>query len=378
MSKIKQLLLLSFMILPVFLLSGCWDVEGLENRELYTAIAIDGAEDAALEDRLRVTVQIPLIKNILPPAAGAGESQGPKFYTISVNAKSVGEALNMINDQVSGVLDNGHVKLVLLQEDYARGGVAQELDFVTRIPQLPKHANLLITRQTGEYILNQTSPKDLLPSLDIYQQLQLKNSGRSLAVAAWEFVKKLDEPGQDPYIPVLEYNEDNKTFELNGLAAFRHDKLAGILDTNQTRVISMLDHRRNDSGLEIPLPGGREAVFRVVKASSRIIPQNRQGSNFLITLKVHASISEFNFARPKLTKKEMERLQEQAARFVKEECQQVLSSIQALHADVLLLGLSCHAKYGKDFSYVDWREKYGRADIDLEVDFTIDRGEAYF
>ncbi|HBL50996.1 MAG TPA: hypothetical protein DDZ65_12210, partial [Firmicutes bacterium] len=103
-----------------------------------------------------------------------------------------------------------------------------------------------------------------------------------------------------------------------------------------------------------------EAVFRVVKASSRIIPQNRQGSNFLITLKVHASISEFNFARPKLTKKEMERLQEQAARFVKEECQQVLSSIQALHADVLLLGLSCHAKYGKDFSYVDWREKYGR------------------
>ncbi|HAH96881.1 MAG TPA: hypothetical protein DCL69_08285, partial [Firmicutes bacterium] len=61
MSKIKQLLLLSFMILPVFLLSGCWDVEGLENRELYTAIAIDGAEDAALEDRLRVTVQIPLI-----------------------------------------------------------------------------------------------------------------------------------------------------------------------------------------------------------------------------------------------------------------------------------------------------------------------------
>jgi len=399
--KIKNLLVPLLLLLPAILLSGCWDVEGLNTRELYTAIAIDGITDGsegaegtesaegtapgsaatgdtASKERLRVTVQFPLPQNILPPAAGSGSSQGPKFYTVSVNAKSVGEALNAINDQVIGILDNSHVKLVLLHEDIARGGVAQELDFVTRVPKLPKHASLLITRQTGEYILNQPSPKELLPSLDIYQQLQLKNSGNSLAVPVWEFVKKLDEPGQDPYLPILGYNEHNKTFELNGLAVFQHDKLAGVLDTNQTRIISMLDHRRNDSGLEIPLSGGKKVVFRVVKSGKRIIPQDQQGSKFLIKISVHGLISELSFAEPKMTKAEMEQLQEQAASFVKKECQRTLRRIQALRADILLFGLSCRAKYGKDFSFAGWQERYSQANIDVEVDFHIDRAGAYF
>lgn len=381
LQSLKGLLLGALLLLFALLLSGCWDVEELNVRELCTAIAIDGipddAEDAG-DNRIRVTLQFPLPQHILPPTAGVATSHRTTFYTVSVNAKSVGEAINRINDQITGVLDTSHVKLILLQEDYARGGILQELDFVTRVPKLPRQASIIVTRQSGEFILSQASPKDLLPSLDIFQQLQLKSSGGSLDVPLWKFVKILDEPGQDPFLPVMEYNEGNKTFALNGIAVFQHDRLVGLLDTNQTRIISMLDHGRNDSGFEIPLPGNKRATFRKFRCSKRIIPQNPQGSKFLIKVKVHCVLSELDFSQPNMTKAEMEQLHKQAARFIKEECQRTLRSIQKMEADILMFGLSCYAKYGKDFSFGDWPKRFSQADIAVEVDLQIDRSGTYF
>jgi spore germination protein KC len=256
-------LALAGVLLISSLLTGCNG--GYETDEV--AWVINMGIDKAADGDLLVSYRI--AKPSMAPGAEVGGEANKASEIITVKAPTLAEARNLINTSLSRSVSLHHVTSIVISEDLARSGIDTVLVSLTRFREFRGTIFLLVTCGRVRDIMTENKPflESLVArwvenSIHSYSEssyylpfnlhefyLRLKSqSGAPLAVAfvinplTGEDRSSGKVPGSrdKAYLPGDEPRQGGNPTQFIGTAVFKEDRLAGYLDTAETRVLGML------------------------------------------------------------------------------------------------------------------------------------------
>ena len=356
----KRALLL---VLPLFLLAGCWDFEEVDRRAFATTVGID--RPAA--GRVVLSVQIPIFKT------GGGEKRGETtgFYVLTRAARTVHAAFAALQTETARDLVIQQNKTVILGEAAARGGVKPLLDYLRRNPKAPPQSLVFIASgKSAAEVLSFCLPKDILPADELILAAQaVPKADRVYFIPLWQFIQKLVHQSKDPYAPLIGVDRREKSFVLAGTAVFAGDRLAGKLDEEETQAFGLLANLMRAGTVTFTTSGGAVSL-RNVKGKTRIAVREEKGRPaFIIKTTVYATLSENTAGRTGLTPADYRRLEGEAARALRPRLAAVVKKLQNWEADVIDCGETLRAYHPRLWARVksSWRAVYRQAPVTVEV-----------
>ena len=362
-ARIKFGLLLAFIS---FFNAGCWDVLDIEKRDLITGMALDLTSDG----QVQLTAQIPIPKLMLPNVTPAKPEEN--FYTISVQGASTFEAFALFQTKTPGHIDIIKTNTILFSEEIAKKGISPYLDTIARMPKFPTKANLMITKGHPGLLLKQKVAVTTLPSFYLMYFFESpQKSGMVYPMKLWRFLYKLDSPAIDPYLPVLDYNSEEKVFLPAGLAALSGDTLAAYLSPEESKIFGLLSEESGEVTLSTQWRKGR--VISIRHVNNRLNYQWLPPRMLRIKMKATGYLLEETGATLPLTPSDLSEMEKALAKKVKSQAEELIKRLQTVNSDPIGLGRVVRAKERQKWSESYWRKLYPSLQIRVDVDFTITR-----
>jgi spore germination protein KC len=369
-------LLICLLLLPA--LSGCWDLLEVDKRTFVTTIGIDTNP----RGEATVTVQIPLANHMTPSTASSGaQPQGKQFSTVSFSAKTVGGALNALQAKTYRDLVLEQNKSIIISEEVARQGVKALTEFLIRNPKAPPQALVFVANNhTAREILSSTPIQETLPGMEFNQASQLKiKTTWTYYTPIWEFEKNLTHASTDAIAPLIDFDPDDKTYLVAGLAVFNGDHLAGKLDMAETQFFGLLSGLMRAGGITLNLPGNETLTLRNVLGGTSIkVEKTKDGLPFfLVKTSITGSLNELISARKEVTPSYSRRLQSAIEKELTSKLTEVVKKLQSYNSDVVNFGEELRVQHQDLWKQIKWKEIYPAVPFEIKVKATIERDGVY-
>ncbi|MEF3303280.1 Ger(x)C family spore germination protein [Paenibacillus sp. GYB003] len=241
-----RLLMLALFALPM--LTGCWDRLEIEERAVVLGISIDVADEGAVKeedevshlkgkfpapekDLIRVAAQIALPGQIpLGPGeagGGGGKSAGQTVWVIDVVGHTIDDAIMNLQQQISGRLFFGHLRVIVVSEDVARKGLQNVNDYFRRNSEVRRMAWMLIARGNAEELMKAAPKLERVPTLYLISTMdsavRLGKFPNDFVGNFWSDLSKKGKEGFLPYVGIMK----EQNVEIMGLAYFKSEKMVG-------------------------------------------------------------------------------------------------------------------------------------------------------
>lgn len=313
----------ALIILLALISSGCWDTVEIEQVALVGSMGVDKGQG----DKVVVSLEV-----INPGALATGiqgaTAQSPVVSIVTRDeATTIANAINNAQRRTPRRISTGLIGTVVFGQSLAREGIGQYIDYLIRDARVRSSA-LLVTCDSGAGLLQRPFMYPL-PSRTLAGLSQsAPASGMTITVTLGEFTAKLAEPGIEPTTmhtvgrktkdvqvkrqgeevkhtdpafmleepidvditleselpaesPVLNpYKEASSgefvpgiTIDI-GIAAYRGDKLVGLLDSAEARGYLWTTGELEQSTVEIedPRGSGKKIALRVIRSSASTKP----------------------------------------------------------------------------------------------------------
>lgn len=366
-------------LLPVFILSGCWDSIEIQNLAIITAAAIDSEEN----HKVKVSVQIFIPRTITSGESGEDPSLGSTFVREGIG-KNLAEAISVLQTNIPRKLFWGQCKIFIFGHDLAKTGIRKELDFLIRHPDPRINSNLYVSEGKASNLLK------LIPPLERYSGEVLSKFSQHQEVGVDttlnDISKDLTEASQSfslPYIKRLKSDEyARKSYEtiptIVGTAIFKKDKMIGNIDLEETRGLLWLSRKIQKSTVSIkPEENENEVIMMPTSGSVRFKPQIINNQWIMnIQIQVAASIIQNETFLSLLQEDVITKLEKGLENKLRDRISKTLEKIQKEYqADVVGFGRRFHQKYPEQWKKVKdhWDEKFPEVDVKLSVNATIKR-----
>lgn len=366
-------------LLPVFILSGCWDSIEIQNLAIITAAAIDSEEN----HKVKVSVQIFIPRTITSGESGEDPSLGSTFVREGIG-KNLAEAISVLQTNIPRKLFWGQCKIFIFGHDLAKTGIRKELDFLIRHPDPRINSNLYVSEGKASNLLK------LIPPLERYSGEVLSKFSQHQEVGVDttlnDISKDLTEASQSfslPYIKRLKSDEyARKSYEtiptIVGTAIFKKDKMIGNIDLEETRGLLWLSRKIQRSTVSIkPEENENEVIMMPTSGSVRFKPQIINNQWIMnIQIQVAASIIQNETFLSLLQEDVITKLEKGLENKLRDRISKTLEKIQKEYqADVVGFGRRFHQKYPEQWKKVKdhWDEKFPEVDVKLSVNATIKR-----
>lgn len=247
----KSFKLLGVFLLTVPVLTGCWDRLELEERAVVLGISIDSAEPESEQEEdevshlrekfpapkkkmIRITAQI-AIPGQIPLGPGEGESGGgggsggggQSVWVLEVVGHTIDDAIMNLQQQVSGKIFLGHLRVIVISEEVARQGIENLNDYLRRNSEVRRMAWLMISKGSAEEIMMAVPRLERVPTLYLIGTLDdAVRMGKFPENYIGMFWGHSSAKGHEGFLPYVELKEKNN-IEISGMAYFRGDKMVG-------------------------------------------------------------------------------------------------------------------------------------------------------
>jgi len=237
------------LLLAVPALTGCWDRLEIEDRAVVLGISVDtvpsagerseqeithlsGSYPAPGGTRVRVGVQIALPGRIpLGPGEGGGGGQGPSAKTVWV-VDAVGEtlddALMNLQQQISGRLFYGHLRVIVVSEALARQGLENMNDYFRRNSEIRRMAWMMVSSGPALDLMKASPELERVPTLYLMSTMDSAvRMGKFPVNYVGMFWSQSSKRGQEGFLPYVEVKKEQNV-EIKGLAYFKNDRMVGF------------------------------------------------------------------------------------------------------------------------------------------------------
>lgn len=241
---LKTLLVLA---MTVPLLTGCWDRLEIEERAVILGIAVDLADKEERKefsevshlgdifprpDRnlIKVTAQIAVPGRIpLGPGESGSSSPGQKpVWVLSAVGSSVDDAMMVLQQELADRIFLGHLRIIVISEDYARKGLSNLNDYFRRNPEVRRLAWMVVSKGKAFELINASPELERVPALYLLAMMDhAVEMGKYPNEFVGKFWSKLTSKGQDPYLPYVSIKR-KENVDIAGLAIFKDDKLVSV------------------------------------------------------------------------------------------------------------------------------------------------------
>ena len=148
--KTKIVCLILVLTVSSLSLTACYSTRGVETLAYAVAIGIDKGDG---NNKLKVTLQLAVLSD--SSSDGGGTTQSQESTITSVDCSSIDTGISLINSYISKKVNLSHCKAIIFSEEFAYGGLPEEIfTFVNNLEVRP-NCNIIISRcKALDYLKN--------------------------------------------------------------------------------------------------------------------------------------------------------------------------------------------------------------------------------
>lgn len=406
--KKKIVCLLLILTLSCFSLTGCYSTRGLETLAYAVAIGIDKGDG---NNKLKVTLQLAVLSD--SSSDGGSSTQSQQTTITSVDCSSIDTGISLINSYISKKVNLSHCKAIVFSEEFAYGGLSEEIfTFVNNLEVRPD-CNIIISRCKALDYLENVDPT--LESVSArYYELILNSSeytAYSQNITLKDFYNSLlnshsspcailgginNKSTQELYASSSIYDSEGSYkadetpiispngIENMGLAVFNGDKLVGELDGSQTLSHLLVTNNLKSAVISIPNPYKQNSVISIYITQTKKTKNSLQFLNnypyITCNIAITGNILSLEEGLDYSNEDVLKTIEEYANSYLE---QNILSYLyktsKEYKTDIANLG-----KYGlknyltwKDWADSNWSSNYQNSFFTVNVDSTIQSGQLF-
>nr|WP_263327160.1 Ger(x)C family spore germination protein [Neobacillus sp. Marseille-Q6967] len=351
---------LLFVIICIILLSGCWDKKELNQVAVVVGVGIDkGAQGL-----YKVTAQV------IKPAPEGGKGSGSELPTWSVTGKgkTVMMAIENLNKISPRRLYWAHLQIIIFSESLAREGLAPLLTWFERDRDSRAGSYVVVTKGSAEDLLNQKielgniSSKAMADILDGSKMRQI--SARRIKLR--DFTAQLLTPGVDSVLDVIDSKKIRgkiETYQLNGVAVFKSDKMVGYIDGSSTMGTEIVFNELNYATIQGTCPNSdnEKFVFLVTDFTNKLIPRVKNNQiEMKMDISLEGNVIDQSCSTDLLEKENIKYIEKEISKNIKIYVQKEFNTAKELQSDIYGIGKEVRrfypevwAKRGKNKDYLN-------------------------
>lgn len=147
---IKNIFIIVVLIVLIFAFSSSYTSLSIDNLAFVVAIGIDSSSN----NKYKITFQF---VNVSSLSENGTTDQSPTIVH-SVEASSIGTAINLMDTFIERELNLSHCKQVVISEEVASRGISKEIYTLMNDIQLRASTNIIISKCDANYYIKNSSP----------------------------------------------------------------------------------------------------------------------------------------------------------------------------------------------------------------------------
>lgn len=397
---------LLLLLLAALVSAGCWDRRELEETGFVLAVGVDKGD----KSRYAVTAVIAIPAKMAGGKGGGGGDKEKPVLQTTVEAPTVAGAISLIDSYLDRRISFLHTKALFMAEDLARESGLTTMDEFVRFRQARRTIFYIVTKGKASAFLKKMDvqlEKDpqrfieqmtynyratgMIPAASQIQSFVTSvNTGYTQPITYYAALKEQDsdstDKGEQP-----EHPEDGgftageiprkggPNLELFGAAAFRHDKMVGVLTGEEVRYILLLQDKFQRGSFNIPDPRspGEFVSLDVRRGRPMGVQVDLSGDRPRLTVMITLE-AEILAMQPGIDYTEPEfqpRLEAAAEAEITSGVRSLIRKTQDWNADVIGFGSAVVKEFPTIAAWDSyrWPDRYRDADIRINVRMTLRR-----
>jgi len=319
-----------FILLLIFILTGCYD-----QKELNTIAIMTATEINKIDNEFIVNAQV-----VNPQSSDKTVNVQAPFVIYEGKGKTIHEAYREIKRQSSRYLYPNHMEILIINEKLAKEDVKQIMDFFLRIPDVRTEFYVLIGKDDN--ILNITTPIDDVSATSIVDTMETNNKylGVTNFVTFNEFANMDLNENLEVILPSIEavnYTEDSETisntentkikslYKLGNLAVFKNNQLKGYLTEDESIAYNIIKNKAQSILITYECEKNKYMTIEATDIKSDI---NTKNKTINISAKMTGNINE-NMCNIELNKEEnIKKIEKELKEYLKEKIETSINNIR--------------------------------------------------
>ncbi len=359
---IKRSRNLLVIIISLFLLTGCWDYEDVNNKCIVISLGVD-----CVNDMIEFTGEIAKIKASSKKADE--KAQAAEVYKMLSYGKTFEEARIHYDAENPYPVFLGATRVVVFGTDFAKKCVEPYLNRVDSLYDYRKTLLTVVSREPAKEIFDLKVEKDISVGFLIEDILNhLSKKGEALYPNVGELLSEIASGNTCYILPYIGIEQN--AIEYLGLVVMKESKLIGIIDIKDTDGILYLLSKKPILSEGIPSNKNENNIY-----SFRTIPKKRKIEASYedekvvinINLDLTAELS-YQYYMEKISDDEIKNLEKKISEKVKNSIASAIKKAQVeLKCDYFNFKKHFKVKYPKIFEKIDWEEKFTEAEVNVNV-----------
>jgi len=362
--------LLSIFIPIVFLLTGCWDFEMLENRIIITGIGVDKLKEGYQVGTETIEFQ--------GGPSGQAAQVKPEFIETTIPYQSIEISLHQLQDRLSGSPFYPNIRILVIGKEQAEAGIADIISHFIRDPDMRRVTHVIISDGKASDVMRIKTQRERTTSLYLESMVtRLKASGRAIPMDIGDISRGIHEE-KAVLVPVVAASPTHNEAKVIGSAVLEKGKMVGYLNQEETFTIALFKGEMKSGSLQRPCPktGKGSIAADITAVRSSVDPRIVDGKLVIEgKLKVTGSLAEYTCGDERVNKRtSLKKIESYLTKETQKEVNEKVNSM--IHRGVDLLDLKTKLKRNpaqwkrmkKDFPEL---LKKSEIKLDVEVDLLL-------
>lgn len=307
------------------LLSGCWDLNDIDERSFVLGVAFDKEQ---MGEKYVMSIEIPVLANL---GAEKGVS-ADQSLVLSTTGTAVAQMIKSLELRNWRPLFFGHTKIIVFGEEVAREGIWSFLNFFERNPHTDLRLKVFIADGEARDVLQTSNPREPLASIYLNRLTELESlTARTITQNFQDSLIRLHDTG-NTILPRVRSTETE--FVIGGGALIKDWKLIAWLGENEAFAAQFLFDEVTRSNISVKLDEYIYSVF-VSSSSTKIKPVLiSEQLAFKIDIKIECNVNEvFSLTRMDTDYVPLKEIENKVTEFVTDLINHLLEKLQSLKVD---------------------------------------------
>ena len=303
-------------------MSGCYNYRELNEVSIVVGVAVD--QDPTTGEFLLTTE----VMNY------NADEDGKKTIIIKSRGESFFDAIRNGISICGHKFYWGHCEVAVFGKEFAETGIDPVVDYVMRDAEPRMSMEFLVSREnTAEEILSTRVANNDTTGLGIKEILTSSSSvSKAMSREVYRVSNDLLSEGTSTVLPTayLVDNGGKKNIAVSGSAFFRHSKLAGFLDPDETMMLMFIVNKIEGGLLVVNDPAtGEDITLEILGNTTKIIPRLAGNEcRIFIDIRTNVAVGEVDLLTDDLTEGELEDIESLAEDMLNEKVAKMIAKIQ--------------------------------------------------
>lgn len=156
----KKIILFHVLLAMLLLLGACSGKREISDLALVMAVGIDKGEK---EGTVKVTAQVARPADARGQTGAPSGQSGEAVWSVETEGESIFEAIRQMSSFSSRRVFWAHNFIIVINEEVAKEGIGDVIDFFTRNPELRMRTWVAVTPQTASEVISTVTSLELIP-----------------------------------------------------------------------------------------------------------------------------------------------------------------------------------------------------------------------